>query len=60
MKTIKVKSVQDPNVTPIERIKELGNLIDFENKIVRVPSRVSEKELIDSINYQILNNENSI
>jgi hypothetical protein len=60
MKLIEVKAEQDPNTTPIERIKEIGNLIDFENKVVRVPSGVSEKELIDSINYQILNYENSI
>ena len=60
MKLIEVKAEQDPNATPIERIKEIGNLIDFESKIVRVPSGVSEKELIDSINYQILKNENSI
>jgi hypothetical protein len=54
------KFEEDPNTTPIERIKEIGNLIDFENKVVRVPSGLSEKELIDSINYQILKNENSI
>jgi hypothetical protein len=60
MKLIEVKAEQDPNATPIERIKEIANLIDFEIKIVRVPSGVSEKELIDSINYQILKNENSI
>jgi hypothetical protein len=49
-----------PNTTPIERIKEIGNLIDFDNKVVRVPTGVTEKELIDSLNHQILNNENSI
>jgi hypothetical protein len=57
MKLIQVKAEQDPNVTPIERIKEIGNLIDFDNKVVRVPTGVTEKELIDSLNYQILNNE---
>jgi|LakMenEpi03Aug12_release.lakeMendotaPanAssembly.Ray.scaffolds.fasta_scaffold1448051_1 hypothetical protein len=57
MKLIEVKAEQDPNVTQIERVKEIGNLIDFENKVVRVPAGVTEKELIDSLNYQIINNE---
>jgi hypothetical protein len=57
---IKVKAEQDPNATPIERIKEIGNLIDFENKVIKVPSGVSEKELINSINYQIINNMKTV
>jgi hypothetical protein len=57
---IKVKAEQDPNTTPIERIKEIGNLIDFENKVVRVPLGVTEKELIDSLNYQIVNNMKTV
>jgi hypothetical protein len=57
MKLIQVKAEQDSNVTPIERIKEIGNLIDFDNKVIKDPLGVSEKELIDSLNYQILNNE---
>ena len=54
------KFEEDPNTTPIERIKEIGSLIDFENKVIKVPSGITPKEFIDSINYQILKNENSL
>jgi hypothetical protein len=57
---VKVKAEQDPNTTPIERIGKIGNLIDFENKVVRVPLGVTEKELIDSLNYQIVNNMKTV
>ena len=55
---IKVKAEQDHNTIPIERIKEIGSLIDFENKVIKVPSGITPKEFIDSINYQIINYEN--
>jgi hypothetical protein len=54
------KFEEDPNTTPIERIGKIGNLIDFENKVVRVPLGVTEKELIDSLNYQIVNNMKTV